>query len=198
MRTTAANADPYAAMTATDTREDGLFRTDGIETPIGEMVAIADRQALRVLEFADGHAWETDLARLHARTGLDIRRGRTAPIESIERELAEYFAGTRDVFDTPIRPEGTDFERAVWRELTRIPIGETRSYAGLAKTLGCPAGTRAVGRANGRNPLAVLVPCHRVIGSNGALTGYGGGLWRKRWLLEHERQFRADRDRPEA
>ena len=103
------------------------------------------------------------------------------------RQLAEYFAGERTAFDLPLAPRGTAFQQAVWRELVAIPFGETRSYADLARTLGQPTATRAVGAANGRNPLSIVAPCHRVVGSNGALTGFAGGLAAKRWLLDHER-----------
>lgn len=102
------------------------------------------------------------------------------------RQLTEYFAGARTTFDVPLRFEGTPFQRRVWQALTRIPFGTTMSYGELAKQVGTPKGSRAVGGANGRNPLVVIVPCHRVIGAGGALTGFGGGIPRKRWLLDHE------------
>jgi methylated-DNA-[protein]-cysteine S-methyltransferase len=101
-------------------------------------------------------------------------------------QLGEYLAGERTEFDLPLRAAGTAFEHRVWDELRRIPSGETTSYGALARRLGDPRAARAVGRANGRNPLAIVVPCHRVIGADGTLTGYGGGLDRKRWLLENE------------
>jgi methylated-DNA-[protein]-cysteine S-methyltransferase len=106
-------------------------------------------------------------------------------------QLGEYFAGQRTSFDLPMRPEGSAFELAVWEQLTRIPYGETRSYGYVAKAVGEPGGAQAVGAANGRNPLAVVVPCHRVIGADGSLVGFGGGLPRKRFLLDLEQ--RADR-----
>ncbi len=103
-------------------------------------------------------------------------------------QLEEYFAGTRRAFDLPIEPEGTAFERSVWQALLAIPHGATTSYGAIATLLGRPSAARAVGAANGKNPLAIVVPCHRVIGASGALTGYAGGLERKKWLLEHERR----------
>ena len=109
----------------------------------------------------------------------------------VVRQLREYFAGERTTFDLPLRPHGSAFELAVWDQLTRIPYGETRSYGYVAKAVGEPGGAQAVGAANGRNPLAVVVPCHRVIGADGALVGFGGGLPRKRFLLDLEQ--RADR-----
>jgi methylated-DNA-[protein]-cysteine S-methyltransferase len=108
------------------------------------------------------------------------------PLREAVRQLAEYFAGDRRKFDLPLRLEGTDFQRRVWQVLTEIPYGETWSYGQLAQRIGNPKGCRAVGLANGRNPISILVPCHRVIGADGSLTGYGGGVERKRWLLAHE------------
>lgn len=102
------------------------------------------------------------------------------------RQLDEYFAGERREFDLPLAPRGTGFQERVWRALLAIPFGVTRSYGELARTIGRPSASRAVGAANGKNPIAIIVPCHRVIGANGTLTGYGGGLPIKRWLLEHE------------
>jgi methylated-DNA-[protein]-cysteine S-methyltransferase len=102
------------------------------------------------------------------------------------RQLEEYFSGKRQVFDLPLKMEGTEFQKRVWRQLTQIPFGETWSYGQLAKRLDNPNGSRAVGLANGRNPIAVIVPCHRVIGADGSLTGFGGGIPRKQWLLSHE------------
>lgn len=105
-------------------------------------------------------------------------------------QLAEYFAGERRAFDLPLAPRGTGFQTMVWRALMRIPFGETCSYGDIARTIGRPAASRAVGAANGSNPIPIIVPCHRVIGSSGALTGYGGGLPTKRWLLDHERSWK--------
>src|SRR5579864_2849043 len=105
-------------------------------------------------------------------------------------ELGEYFAGTRTQFDLALAPAGTEFQQRVWRALCDIPYGDVTSYGALARGLGSPDASRAVGLANGRNPIAIVIPCHRVIGSDGSLTGYGGGLDRKRWLLDHERSVR--------
>lgn len=103
------------------------------------------------------------------------------------RQLEEYFAGKRDVFDLPLAPRGSEFQRAVWAALRTIPHGQTRSYEQVARAIGRPTASRAVGAANGKNPIAIIVPCHRVIGADGSLTGYAGGLPVKRWLLGHER-----------
>ena len=108
-------------------------------------------------------------------------------LRAAARQLAQYLAGTRQAFDLPLAPVGTAFQRSVWDLIAAIPFGETRTYGELATALGRPSGARAVGTATGRNPISIVVPCHRVIGKNGQLTGYGGGLPRKHWLLQHER-----------
>ncbi|MBL9038948.1 MAG: methylated-DNA--[protein]-cysteine S-methyltransferase [Archangium sp.] len=113
------------------------------------------------------------------------RRG-SALLERVQEQLREYFAGKRTGFDLPLRLEGTDFQRSVWGQLAKIPFGETCSYADIARRIRRPLAVRAVGAANGANPISVIIPCHRVIGANGALTGYGGGIPRKKWLLAHE------------
>lgn len=112
--------------------------------------------------------------------------GSSALLDLVERQLSEYFAGSRTTFDLPLDPPGTPFQLRVWELLRRIPYGATTSYGDLARRLGDPLATRAVGAANGKNPIPIIVPCHRVVGSRGELTGFGGGIERKRWLLEHE------------
>jgi len=114
---------------------------------------------------------------------------RSAVLTRAAAQLDEYFAGERRDFDLPLAPSGTEFQTAVWLALAKIPFGETCSYGELARVVGRPSASRAVGAANGANPIAIILPCHRVIGSNGTLTGYGGGLPMKRWLLDHERAF---------
>lgn len=106
--------------------------------------------------------------------------------EQTKRQLMEYFSGKRKAFDLPLAITGTGFQKKVWEELRHIPYGKTLSYLGLSRQIGNVKAIRAVGHANGQNPLAIIIPCHRVIGSDGSLTGYAGGLWRKKWLLEHE------------
>jgi methylated-DNA-[protein]-cysteine S-methyltransferase len=157
---------------------------DLIEMPVdGEagkrfLLAVSGDGALRELWFAANAA----AARAAAPEGADHRPA-LAPLPAVRRELAEYFAGKRRTFTLPLAPQGTDFERSVWDALVAIPYGETRSYAEIARTIGRPDACRAVGRANGRNPIPIVIPCHRVIGSDGSLTGYGGGLDLKRFLL---------------
>jgi methylated-DNA-[protein]-cysteine S-methyltransferase len=116
------------------------------------------------------------------------REGATSNVVSAEaiRQLDEYFAGKREEFELPLKLTGTEFQRQVWTELTSIPFGQTVSYGDLARAIGKPTAVRAVGAANGDNPISIIVPCHRVVGSDGGLTGYGGGLERKEWLLKHE------------
>ncbi|MBB6470065.1 AraC family transcriptional regulator of adaptative response/methylated-DNA-[protein]-cysteine methyltransferase [Aminobacter lissarensis] len=166
-----------------------MLWADWIETPIGPMIAIADQHALHILEFLERKALASEVAKLRAATGSAIAFGRAAPIDQIEAELGAYFAGDTAEFTTRLSPQGTAFERQVWNGLRRIPAGVAATYSGVAAEIGNPAAVRAVGRANGANPIAIVIPCHRVVGVGGDLTGYGGGLWRKRWLLEHERRM---------
>jgi methylated-DNA-[protein]-cysteine S-methyltransferase len=165
-----------------------------IETPLGGMLALASPRGLVALEF--------DAEARHAR--LDHRLARFLPdhrlvdqpsaiLDRAREWLARYFRGeSADVSSLPLDQYGAPFERKVWRALVEIPAGETDSYGGIARKIGDPGAARAVGLANGANPIAIVVPCHRVIGSNGSLTGYGGGLERKRWLLNHEARWRRD------
>lgn len=120
---------------------------------------------------------------------VEARRDATATtplVDEVVRQMDEYFAGDREDFEVPVHFEGTDFQCDVWRQLEPIPYGQLVSYQDIAEALERPGAVRAVGAANGQNPVAIVVPCHRVIGSNGDLTGYGGGIWRKEWLLKHE------------
>jgi AraC family transcriptional regulator of adaptative response/methylated-DNA-[protein]-cysteine methyltransferase len=166
-----------------------LLKADWIETPIGVMLAVADPFALHLLEFFDRKALPVELTRLRERMSSGVSFGRVAPIAQIEAELHSYFDGRSATFLTPLASGGSLFTRRVWRELVAIPAGATRSYADIAAALDQPMAIRAVARANGANIVAIVIPCHRVIGSDGVLTGYGGGLWRKRWLIEHERKM---------
>lgn len=158
-----------------------------IETPLGAMVAGATERGLALLEFADRRMLETQLRRLAARRDVVAVPTRNDAIDRTETELAEYLAGRLREFTVPLDLAGTEFQLSVWRGLAAIPYGATRSYAEQAAALGRPAAVRAVARANGDNRVAIVVPCHRVVGSDGSLTGYGGGLWRKKRLLELER-----------
>lgn len=157
-----------------------------IETPVGRLLVAADEAGVRYVLFGEG------------RSEVQPRAGwREDPARSSEavRQLRAYFAGELRRFELPLAPEGTPFQQRVWRELLNIPYGETISYGELARRIGNPNASRAVGLANGSNPISIIIPCHRVIGSNGNLTGYGGGLKSKQWLLALERgQLRIDPD----
>lgn len=158
-----------------------------LTTPLGTMLAAASEHALCLLEFHDRRALETQVQTLARRLDAVFVPGDNAVLRATESQLAEWFAGTRTDFDLPLDLPGSDWERAVWAELRTIPYGVTRSYAEVAAALGRPGASRAVGTANGRNRVAIVVPCHRVVRADGSLSGYGGGVWRKRKLLAHER-----------
>jgi AraC family transcriptional regulator of adaptative response/methylated-DNA-[protein]-cysteine methyltransferase len=159
---------------------------DRFDTPIGTMFAAATDDGLCLLEFSDRRMLERELEDLQRRLRGRIIYGRNRHIDSAESQFEEYFAGTRRDFDVPLDAPGSDFQKLVWDGLRRLPYGSTVSYAELARRIGRPSSVRAVGNANGYNRLAIIIPCHRVIGADGTLTGYGGGLDRKKWLLEHE------------
>jgi methylated-DNA-[protein]-cysteine S-methyltransferase len=171
-----------------------LSRTT-IATPLGDMLALASHEGLCALEFI-GPA--TPMTRLDARLRRwfpphEIADGETDVLAHTRTWLDAYFAGaSAAAVDLPIDMHGAGFERRVWQALLQIPPGRTTSYGAIAKTLGSAGASRAVGAANGANPISIIVPCHRVIGSSGSLTGYGGGLDRKAWLLDHERRWRSD------
>jgi len=160
---------------------------DRLVTPLGPMLAGASERGACLLEFADRRMLETQLERLGRRLGAALVPGSSPCLEQLEGELERYFAGELREFETPLDLRGTEFQQRVWTALCSIPYGQTRSYGEQAQLLGEPEAVRAVARANGDNRLAIVVPCHRVVGADGSLTGYGGGLWRKRWLLDLER-----------
>ena len=152
------------------------------DSPIGRLRLLAEDEALVALHLPN------QTAQGGSPTSTD------SPLLAQAREQLEaYVAGARQIFDLPLAPRGTAFQRSVWRALTAIPFGTTRSYGEIAASVGRPAASRAVGAANGQNPIAIVVPCHRVIGANGTLTGFGGGLAIKEWLLRHEQQAKTRR-----
>jgi methylated-DNA-[protein]-cysteine S-methyltransferase len=162
-----------------------------IPTPLGDMLALASSAGLCLLEFVDGTArLDKELAQVRAARG-PAAGGVSAVLDQLQAELDGYFAGQRQCFDVPFDWVGTPFQLRVWRALLAIPYGATWSYGQEARHINQSAAARAVAAANGQNKIAIVVPCHRVIGSSGALTGYGGGLPRKRWLLDLERQHAA-------
>ena len=171
-------------------REPILF-ADWVSTPLGDMVSVCSKSQLHLLEFVDRKALKTELSKLENFAKGRIGVGKTAPGEQIKAELQTFFDGTGADFATPLAFHGSAFTQSVWDELRRIPAGVTRSYSDIAARIGRPTATRAVARANGANQIALVVPCHRVIGADGSLTGYGGGLWRKQKLLEIERFYRS-------
>lgn len=162
-----------------------------IETPLGAMIALADERGLHLLEFVDRRGLENEILALRSRTKSAIVPGTNRHLEVIESELRGYFDGQASDFTVPLVVGGSRFEQSVWRLLRTIPPGMTWSYQKLAEKLHRPSATRAVGHANGRNCLALVIPCHRVIRADGSLSGYGGGIWRKQWLIDHERKFAA-------
>lgn len=171
-------------------RDDALLRADWFDTPLGPMLAVADNRHLHLLEFLDRKALPNELKRLMNDSPGGIGIGTMPPIEQVRTELDSFFAGKGAAFKTPLALHGTPFQKRVWHALRTIPAGETRSYGALAAALDHPKATRAVARANGANSLAIIVPCHRVIGADGTLTGYGGGIWRKQQLIEIEHHYR--------
>ena len=165
-----------------------LLKAAWLDTCLGPMLAISDEHALYLLEFVDRKGLEREIERLKIRTKATIVPGKTLPISSIEKELQAYFSGTLKRFTTPVHLLGSHFQQAVWNELRQIPYGETRSYSKQAQALNKPSAFRAVANANGANQLALIIPCHRIINADGSLGGYGGGIVRKQWLIEHEQK----------
>jgi methylated-DNA-[protein]-cysteine S-methyltransferase len=154
------------------------YRTS-IDSPLGDLLALSDGDHLTGLYLPDHKGGPTPDASWQTADALFVE---------LRNQLTEYFAGERHEFDVPLRLVGTPFQQQVWQQLTRIPYGTTITYAELARRIGSPAASRAVGAANGRNPISILVPCHRVVGSSGNLTGYAGGVDKKEWLLGMERE----------
>jgi methylated-DNA-[protein]-cysteine S-methyltransferase len=168
------------------------FQIDRIDSPLGTLLVVCDAAGrLRALDFRDYEPRMQRLLRTHyGEQGFALATGR-APA-AVADALAAFFDGALDAIESiEVRTRGTPFQRRVWSALRRIPSGDTRSYGELARAIGKPSAARAVGLANGANPVVIVVPCHRVIGADGSLTGFGGGIERKRWLLEHERKWRA-------
>lgn len=151
-----------------------------MSSPVGELLLIGEDDAL------------VGLYMVERKTDPEQGLPDASRLSPARRQLEDYFAGRRTGFDLALRPQGTDFQRRVWNALREIPYGQTISYGKLAQRIGQPSASRAVGLANGQNPISIVLPCHRVIGANGSLTGYGGGIERKRWLLVHEARLGRD------
>ena len=158
-----------------------------IETPLGTMIACADESGISMLEFSERKSLNKELEDISKYFKANIIQGENPHFKTLEKELNDYFEGKIQEFTVPLSPVGTDFQKKVWEVLRTIPYGTTRSYQQQADILGNPKAVRAVANANGLNKISIIIPCHRVIGSNGTLTGYGGGIWRKQKLLELEK-----------
>ena len=164
----------------------GMLMAHRFDTPLDSMVVVASERGVVLLEFRDRRALEAELREVRRLFSSDVTPGENEHTREAVRQLGEYFAGGRRAFELALDLRGSAFQMRVWERLRRIPPGATASYGELARELGSTGGARAVGRANGQNRVAIVVPCHRVIQADGSLCGYGGGLWRKKWLLEHE------------
>jgi AraC family transcriptional regulator of adaptative response/methylated-DNA-[protein]-cysteine methyltransferase len=169
-------------------READCLVMDLVESPVGPLLVAAQTEGVCLLEFTDRRLLDRQLADARERFGRAAIPGKHRHLEQLRQELAEYFAGARTEFQVPLRYPGTSFQQKVWTRLRAIPYGETLSYEALAEAIGASGAQRAVGRANGQNRIAIVIPCHRVVNKNGQLGGYGGGLWRKEFLLNLERR----------
>ena len=165
-----------------------VIQTTRITAPLGAMLAGATDDGICLLEFADSDRVKKQSERLRKLLHAEVLEGTNAHLEALRIQLNEYFAGKRKLFDLRLVMPGTPFQQTAWKALRTIPYGETVSYQEEAELIGRPTAVRAVARANGDNPISIVIPCHRVIGKNGKLVGYGGGLWRKQWLLDLERE----------
>lgn len=170
--------------------QSSILKATWLDTKLGPMIAIADESMLYLLEFVDRRGLEREIERLRQRTKSAIIPGMTEPIRSIESELTQYFEGKLKDFKTPLLFLGSPFQKRVWEELQKIPYGETVSYAKIAQAIERPSAFRAVAQANGANQLAIIIPCHRIINTNGDVGGYGGGIPRKKWLIHHEEEVK--------
>jgi AraC family transcriptional regulator, regulatory protein of adaptative response / methylated-DNA-[protein]-cysteine methyltransferase len=166
-----------------------MIKTTKIETPLGEMTAAATDEGVCLLEFNDRKILPAEFNDLQRLLETTMENGENKHLKALRNQLTEYFEGSRKEFTVPLLTPGSEFQMAVWKELQNIPFGSTRSYQEQAAALNSPESIRAVANANGMNRIAVVIPCHRVIGSDGRLVGYGGGLMRKKWLLDHEKKY---------
>lgn len=169
-----------------NSKEKTVIEIIRIETPLGTMLAGGVADGICLLEFSDRRMLETELKQIAKYFNATLIQGENKHFNLLRTELKEYFEKKLKNFSVPLCAPGTEFQKAVWKTMQKIPYGTTWSYKQEAEKLGRPKSVRAVANANGQNRISIIIPCHRVIGSNGTLTGYGGGLWRKKWLLEHE------------
>lgn len=166
-----------------------MITTTIIETEIGIMIAGATDDGICLFEFSDRRMLKTEFKDLEKYLKTTIEEGENFNFIALRQQISEYFEGRRKEFTLPLVTPGTPFQQLVWKELTKIPFGTTRSYHEQSVTLGKPESVRAVANANGMNRISIIIPCHRVIGSDGNLTGYGGGIRRKKWLIDHEKRY---------
>ena len=178
----------YFGSSPAATKSGDVIKVNRILTSLGPMIAAANERELILLEFADRRMLATQIKTVTRRFDSPFFPGENEILRQTETQLTEYFAAKRSVFDLPLAIRGTKFQAEVWNQLLQIPHGETRSYDQIANAIERQGAQRAVGKANGDNRIAIVVPCHRVIRSDGTLSGYGGQLWRKKWLLDHERR----------
>ena len=180
-------SDTFKNMTGfSPSKEGSMITINRIPTPLGPMMIGATDEGLCLLEFTDRRMPETQIETLKKRFKAEMVTGKHPMIDLVTKQLEEYFAGKRKGFDVPLSVPGTEFQEKVWKELTTIPYGITRSYKQQANAIGNVRAVRAVARANGENRISIIIPCHRIIGSDGSIVGYGGGIHRKQWLLKHE------------
>lgn len=172
----------------TNSKDRKIINITRLETPLGTMFAGAVEQGICLLEFTDRKMLETELKSIAKLLNANIIQGANQHFDLLKQQLEEYFEGKRKTFSVPLFTLGTEFQQSVWKELQNIPYGSTRSYKQQAAALQKPEAVRAVANANGMNRISIIIPCHRVIGNDGSLTGYGGGLWRKQWLLDLEKK----------
>jgi AraC family transcriptional regulator, regulatory protein of adaptative response / methylated-DNA-[protein]-cysteine methyltransferase len=166
-----------------------MIKITKIDTPIGEMVAGSTDEGICLLEFTDRRMLPTEYKDLTRLLKTTLEDGENRHLKTLKKQLKEYFDGIRKEFSIPLVTPGSEFQQSVWKELQNIQFGSTRSYQEQANALQKPDSVRAVAKANGMNRISIVIPCHRVIGAYGHLTGYGGGLKRKRWLLDHEKKY---------
>lgn len=166
-----------------------MILTSEVETELGIMIAGAVEEGICLLEFIDRRSLKTEYKDLERLFGTTFGEGENQHIFTLKIQLKEYFEGRRKIFSLPLITPGSKFQQDVWKELQNIQYGTTRSYLQQSLAIGKPESIRAVANANGMNRISIIIPCHRVIGSDGSLTGYGGGLKRKRWLIDHEKKY---------
>jgi AraC family transcriptional regulator, regulatory protein of adaptative response / methylated-DNA-[protein]-cysteine methyltransferase len=172
--------------TPSQSQQKSVITVTRILSPLGPLFAGATTEGICLLEFTDRRMLETQIKILRKRLNAEFIPGKNKHFEILDKQLQEYFSGTRQEFNLPLVIPGTGFQQNAWSALLEIPYGQTRSYGQQAKIMGSPKAVRAVGKANGDNRIAIIIPCHRVVAANGSLTGYGGGLWRKKHLLALE------------